>query len=1048
MLVISLLAGIPYESLALQNITICELTGPGRLSCSIGKEIQITSVLYGRTNALSVDTCNTYKIPITNFSCVGGNQSTNFVINQCSGKSSCTLTNSYTILGDPCPNVPKFLKVDYDCITPTMAPTPNAATIASVTPTMPIATTTSMRATTTAILTSSMSTFKTTTLSPAQNQSTICEQKSETFTCPPGKVLYITHVLWGRMPPSPPSLCNPFNTNVTGANCKGGPTATNYVTGLCNGKSTCLVTNDWTQLGPDPCTGIPKYLQVSFQCSLPTTTSITTGLATTVNTAIASTKPVATTMTASATTNLFTTLSTTMSTPTTTPVITPSTTPGVTLPSTQRTATVCAGRSETLRCKPAGFEIFVDNVFYGRNNNVTCGMNNSTLSSINCHGTNNSERIVRSVCDTQSSCIVNSNPSWLGEKNCLVGQAYLQVTYHCVPLPLPSTQKITLPTVTSPSASTITSTSPATATTRSTTITTTQPTTHISSTTTKATTPTTTPTTITTTTTTTTTTTPTQTTTPTITTTTPTTTTTIATTTTPTTSTSTSTTTSTTTATTTTTSTTSTTPTATTTISTTATTPTTPTTTPQTASTTTFPTTPMTTLPPYIPFQAPANVPAGAQVCHEYLVSGAHGVPDSNLKASSSWNSHLSNDNNGPDRSRLFTTAYDYGNGTFYRGAWTAGINDKNQYIQVELMRPSLVRGVVTQGRHLDPLTLCCVQRITEYKVSWSLDGIHWNMVQDNYGNDMMFKGNVDEDSLETHMMSCPFIARFIRLHPQDWVNHIALRFDLIGCQAITSDIGKCDPGWIEMPGTDRCYLFSKASDIQSWNDAKRSCMLQQGQLVELETVQERDFILQEISNYPVSMWWIGLTNTPRTDTKDYKWLDGHDLNNNVIQWKKGQPDNGGYGEHCGEFWNKELNDDNCDNKRNYICEKDKYWKTPLNTPTLIVKTPPTAPSTTPTTNGVTTPSTTAKPPPTVFIPLPAMMGVSTVKIGGNVFITGCISDCTGKPEGDYQSCQGCSLYTTCAVSGFFYHRPCPVNLKWDDNKKTCEYRSSSCRGP
>lgn len=41
-------------------------------------------------------------------------------------------------------------------------------------------------------------------------------------------------------------------------------------------------------------------------------------------------------------------------------------------------------------------------------------------------------------------------------------------------------------------------------------------------------------------------------------------------------------------------------------------------------------------------------------------------------------------------------------------------------------------------------------------------------------------------------------------------------------------------------------------------------------------------------------------------------------------QWKKGQPDNGGYGEHCGEFWNRELNDDSCDNQRNYICEKDK----------------------------------------------------------------------------------------------------------------------------
>ena len=47
-------------------------------------------------------------------------------------------------------------------------------------------------------------------------------------------------------------------------------------------------------------------------------------------------------------------------------------------------------------------------------------------------------------------------------------------------------------------------------------------------------------------------------------------------------------------------------------------------------------------------------------------------------------------------------------------------------------------------------------------------------------------------------------------------------------------------------------------------------------------------------------------------------------LNYFLRNWKKGEPNNGGYGEHCAEFWNRELNDDNCDNKRHYICEKDK----------------------------------------------------------------------------------------------------------------------------
>lgn len=371
-------------------------------------------------------------------------------------------------------------------------------------------------------------------------------------------------------------------------------------------------------------------------------------------------------------------------------------------------------------------------------------------------------------------------------------------------------------------------------------------------------------------------------------------------------------------------------------------------------------------------------------------------------------------------------------------------------------MRPSLVRGIVTQGRHVNPLTLCCVQRVTQYKVMWSKDGVNWNIVQDSQGNDKMFPGNNDEDSLVTHILECPFIARFVRLLPQSWTNHIALRFDVIGCQAVTADIGKCPRGWLELAGTDKCYLFTKGTDSLSWDDAERSCKLQQGHLVDIDSIKERDFILKEITSRPhTSMWWVGLTNRPRKDAKDYKWTDGKSLDPKILQWKKGQPDNGGYGEHCGEFWNRELNDDNCDNKRHYICEKDKYWTTPVNKPSLPIITPPTK-STGSTTKATTvttkpTPSPTYSTPTTVNIHIPTKPGVTVVTNKQNsVFTTGCVksfSDCKGKKEGDYPNCQGCGYYITCAASGV-WARPCPRNLKFDDNTKTCEYRSSTCKGP
>ena len=71
----------------------------------------------------------------------------------------------------------------------------------------------------------------------------------------------------------------------------------------------------------------------------------------------------------------------------------------------------------------------------------------------------------------------------------------------------------------------------------------------------------------------------------------------------------------------------------------------------------------------------------GSQTCHDYLISGPNGVKDSQLSASSVF-SQLP-DNHGADRGRLFADATSYSNGTYQRGAWSAGTNNQMQYIQV-----------------------------------------------------------------------------------------------------------------------------------------------------------------------------------------------------------------------------------------------------------------------------------------------------------------------------------------------------------------------------
>ena len=147
----------------LQTITVCE-NAPGSITCPIGKEINLVTIIYGRTSVLPDKTCNPYGKQITNYNCIGGSQADNYVKKQCAAKSKCTLSNSYLILGDPCPGTPKFLKVDYQCIVPTLAPPKTSPATTTLAVTSSTKQTTTVKTTTQ----SNAVTYKTTTLSPRQ----------------------------------------------------------------------------------------------------------------------------------------------------------------------------------------------------------------------------------------------------------------------------------------------------------------------------------------------------------------------------------------------------------------------------------------------------------------------------------------------------------------------------------------------------------------------------------------------------------------------------------------------------------------------------------------------------------------------------------------------------------------------------------------------------------------------------------------------------------------------------------------------------------------
>lgn len=57
----------------------------------------------------------------------------------------------------------------------------------------------------------------------------------------------------------------------------------------------------------------------------------------------------------------------------------------------------------------------------------------------------------------------------------------------------------------------------------------------------------------------------------------------------------------------------------------------------------------------------------------------------------------------------------------------------------------------------------------------------------------------------------------------------------------------------------------------------------------------------------------------------------------------------------------------------------------------------------------------------------------------------GCVDHCDRMCDGDYQSCETCNGYVTCA-NRKLHPRDCPNRfLVWDDQTKTCESVSSTC---
>uniref|UniRef100_A0A2K6G474 Coagulation factor VIII n=2 Tax=Propithecus coquereli TaxID=379532 RepID=A0A2K6G474_PROCO len=111
--------------------------------------------------------------------------------------------------------------------------------------------------------------------------------------------------------------------------------------------------------------------------------------------------------------------------------------------------------------------------------------------------------------------------------------------------------------------------------------------------------------------------------------------------------------------------------------------------------------------------------------------------------------------------------------------AWRPHVNNPKEWLQVDFQKMIKVTAITTQGVK----SLLTSMYVKEFLISSSQDGQHWTLFFQN-GQVKVFQGNQDSFTPVVNSLDPPLLTRYIRIHPQSWVNQIALRLEVLGCEA------------------------------------------------------------------------------------------------------------------------------------------------------------------------------------------------------------------------------------------------------------------------
>ena len=99
--------------------------------------------------------------------------------------------------------------------------------------------------------------------------------------------------------------------------------------------------------------------------------------------------------------------------------------------------------------------------------------------------------------------------------------------------------------------------------------------------------------------------------------------------------------------------------------------------------------------------------------------------------------------------------------------AWSAGSNNTNEWVQMELKEIKTVTGVQIQGRYN------VSQWVKTFRVSYSTDGTNYTY---NDSEKIYTVPTQDSNTINNIFFDSPVTAKYIKIHPLTWNSHNSMR--------------------------------------------------------------------------------------------------------------------------------------------------------------------------------------------------------------------------------------------------------------------------------